>query len=189
MTAQESARSLIPRAAQDFGDRVHDVPPDGWGAPTPCTEWCVRDLLNHMVSEHLWAPHLLSGETVEQVGDRYDGDVLGNEPVAAWDAAIAASLAAWEEVPDDATVHLSFGDTSADEYAEQMLTDLAVHAWDLARGAGLEARLDPDVVRHVWGYASVRVPEWQGSSMLAPPVRTQSNDLQDQLIALVGRHP
>lgn len=186
---QGSARTLIPAAAREFGARVHGVPPDGWTAPTPCTEWSVRDLVNHLVGEHLWAPHLLRGETVEQVGDRYDGDVLGEDPVAAWDAAVTASLAAWEAAKDDDTVHLSFGDTSAEEYAEQMLTDLVVHAWDLARGAGLDDRLDPRAVRHVWEYASVRVPQWEGSSMLAPPVRTASDDIQDQLIALVGRRP
>jgi uncharacterized protein (TIGR03086 family) len=93
---QGSARTLIPAAAREFGARVHGVPPDGWTAPTPCTEWTVRDLVNHLVGEHLWAPHLLRGETVEQVGDRYEGDVLGKDPVAAWDAAAEASLAAWE---------------------------------------------------------------------------------------------
>ncbi|WP_020576232.1 TIGR03086 family metal-binding protein [Actinopolymorpha alba] len=186
---QESARTLMPRAARVFSDRVHGVPANQWTGSTPCTEWTVRDLVNHLASEHLWAPHILGGETIEQVGDRYDGDVLGTDPVATWDAAIADSLAAWARTSDDAQVHLSFGDTSAEEYAEQMLFDLAVHAWDLARGAGLDERLDPVVVRHVWAYASEAVPQWQGTPMMAPPVPIKSDDQQDKLIALTGRRP
>src|SRR5215467_1964256 len=127
-----SARTLMPRAAEVFGARVHDVAADRWKAPTPCTEWSVHDLVNHVVAEHLWAPHLIAGETIAQVGDRYDGDVLADDPVSAWDGAIAASLAAWDRADDDQTVHLSMGVAPLSEYAEQMLFDLAVHAWDLA---------------------------------------------------------
>ena len=36
------------------------------------------------------------------------------------------------------TVHLSFGECPADEYVDQLAIDLAVHAWDLARGIGAD---------------------------------------------------
>jgi uncharacterized protein (TIGR03086 family) len=189
VTSQSSARTLMPRAAEVFGDHVHRVADDRWKAPTPCTEWSVHDLVNHVVAEHLWAPHLIDGQTIERVGDRYDGDVLGDDPVAAWDAAIAGSLAAWARAGDDEIVHLSMGEAPVSEYAEQMLFDLAVHAWDLAHGAGLPDRLDPGVVEHVWAYASQVVPQWQGSGIFARPVKVDSDDRQDQLIGLAGRHP
>lgn len=189
VTTQSSARTLMPRAAEVFGARVHRVTDEQWKAPTPCTEWSVHDLVNHVVAEHLWAPHLIDGETIAKVGDRYDGDVLGDDPATAWDAAIAASLAAWARARDDEIVHLSMGEAPVSEYAEQMLFDLAVHAWDLARGAELDERLDPDVVEHVWAYASQVVPQWQGSGIFARSVKVASHDRQDQLIGLAGRHP
>lgn len=186
---KSSARPLMSKGAEVFGGKVHDVPADRWDAPTPCPAWSVRDVLNHVVSEHRWAPHLLHGETLAQVGNRYDGDVLGTDPVAGWDAAIAESLTAWSDASDDQTVHLSFGAAPLSEYADQMLLDLAVHAWDLAQGAGISVRLDPHLVAYVWAYAAVAIPRWQGAGIFAAPVEIDSDDLQDRLIALVGRDP
>ncbi|AGP61457.1 maleylpyruvate isomerase N-terminal domain-containing protein [Streptomyces rapamycinicus] len=78
-----SSLQLIPDAINRFGARVHAVDGHRWNDSTPCTEWTVRDLVNHLVSEHLWVPHLLAGESLEQVGDRYDGDMVGADPVRA----------------------------------------------------------------------------------------------------------
>jgi len=59
---------------------------DQWGLPTPCADWDVRTLAIHVVSGNWWAYELGAGKTIEEVGDRLDGDVLGDDPVAAYDA-------------------------------------------------------------------------------------------------------
>ena len=46
---------------------------------TPCEDYNVRGLLNHVVSGNFWVEPLMSGKTIEEVGDRYDGDVLGDD--------------------------------------------------------------------------------------------------------------
>ena len=84
---------LHRRALAEFGGRVHAVRPDQWSCATPCVDWSVRQLVNHLVSELRWVPPLLAGATVAEVGDRFDGDLLGADPVAAWDAAAAAAAA------------------------------------------------------------------------------------------------
>lgn len=133
--------TLYARALAAFGHRVRNVPPDRWHAPTPDAEWDVRALVNHVTVEALWAPLLLEGCTVEEVGDRFDGDQLGESPEQAandWDEACEAAFVAFDS--DGAlgrTVHLSYGETSAVHYCKQMIADLVVHAWDLSRGAGL----------------------------------------------------
>lgn len=186
----DSARSLIPAAARRCSELVHAVPADAWEAPTPCTEWSVRDVLNHLVSEHRWAPHLLHGETIEQVGDRYDGDLVGDTPAHAWDEAIDESVSAFAGVESDQMpVHLSFGTAPVDEYASQMLVDLVVHAWDLARGAGLEARLEPRSVEGALAHTRQRFEGYASSGMFAEPVTTMSNEPQDELLAMLGRDP
>lgn len=186
---QSSARDLLPLAADGFGRRVHVVPDTAWDDGTPDEDWTVRDLVAHVVSEHLWAVALLDGATVDDVGDSYDGDVLGDDPAAAWDSAIAASLARWADTEDDALVHLSSGPTPAGEYAEQMLLDLVVHAWDLARGAGLDERLDPRCVRHVLDYVEPTADRWRSAGIFGERVDTGSDDPQDQLLGLLGRDP
>lgn len=117
-------------------DRIAD---DQWTRPTPCTDWSVRDVLNHLTAEQLWVPYLLAGETIEQVGDRYDGDVLGDDPVGAWKQASATARSAWlEPGATEREVHLSFGDHQATVYGWQMTFDLAVHAWDIGVAIGVD---------------------------------------------------
>ena len=57
---------LYRRALAEFGRRVHAVRPDQWGCPTPCQDWEVRELVNHLVAEQLWVPPLMAGRTVGQ---------------------------------------------------------------------------------------------------------------------------
>lgn len=171
---------------------VHRVgPPDdaAWQRPTPCTDWSVRDLVNHLTSEQLWAPELLAGRTVAEVGDRFDGDVLGADPVAAWDAAIAASSAAFAEPGAlDRTVDLSRGPTAAHDYLDEMLTDLAVHGWDLARGIGVEDDIDPATVDRLLVEWSTRTDELAAGPLFAGPLEVPADaDQQTRLLALLGR--
>ena len=189
MSENESARDLVPVAAERFSEAVHGVPSDRWDAPTPCSDWSVRDLVDHLVGEHLWAPPLLAGGTIEEVGDRFDGDLLGDDPVGAWDEAMAGSLPAFAAVTDDSPAHLSFGTVPVDEYASQMLVDLTVHAWDLARGAGLPENLDPRTVAKSLDYARLRAGVYASSGLFAPPVETGSTEPQDVLLGLLGRDP
>ncbi|HEY5201582.1 MAG TPA: TIGR03086 family metal-binding protein [Acidothermaceae bacterium] len=180
---------LIVQGIDAFGDKVRAVPADRWAAPTPCTDWSVRDLVNHVTGEHLWAPHLLDGETIAQVGDRYDGDVLGDSPVKAWERAAEASRGAWLSASPDAVVHLSFGDNPALEYGQQMLSDLLIHGWDLARGAGLDETMDSAAVAMVLVYMEANAKSWEAAGIFAPPVHIDSDDPAKRLVALSGRQP
>lgn len=185
----DQTTQLMQIAASGVTERVDAVPDDAWTAQSPCEDWTVRDVVAHLTAEHLWAPHLLRGESVEQVGDRYDGDVLGADPPAAWAAAREASMAAWAQTDPAFEVQLSSGASPASEYAEQMLLDLTVHAWDVARGAGLSERLDPACAEHVLGYVRRHHDELSSASIFGPAVDTRSDESQDQLLALLGRRP
>lgn len=192
--ADHSPFDLMPGAFAVFGSLVPAVAADAWDNATPCTEWSVRDLVNHMVSEHLWAPRLLAGESIEDVGDAFDGDVIGplfeGDPMAAWSAVSSESRNAFAAVDDpDLRVHVSSGPTPARKYAAEMLMDLVVHGWDLARGAGLDEHGDPQAVAYVLASIEANRDSWLGSGVFAPPVETDSTDPLVRLVALLGRRP
>ena len=86
---------LFQRAVDGFGRHVHAIGGHQWNDPTPDDEWDVRMLVNHVAVEQLWVPPLLQGATVDDIGDRFDGDQLADDPVAAWDNAVDASLKAF----------------------------------------------------------------------------------------------
>src|SRR6266496_6391101 len=87
---------------------VNEVGPDQWSAPTPCSDWDVRALVNHVVGEERWTVPLMDGKTIADVGDSLDGDLLGDDPAGAATAAARAAQRAAEE--PITTVHLSYGD-------------------------------------------------------------------------------
>ncbi|MCF6524022.1 TIGR03086 family metal-binding protein [Streptomyces sp. JJ36] len=178
-------------AFDEFDRLVHRVGTEQWHAGTPCTEWSVRDLVSHLTNEHLWAPHLLRGETLAQVGDRYDGDVLGDEPVAAWERASAASREAFHRPGAlDQRVHVTGGQIPAAEYGWQMTTDLAVHGWDLARGIGVTPHIPDALARELHDRTAPQAASWEGTGMFAAPVEVPADaSPQDRLVALLGREP
>ena len=139
--------AMFGRAVAEFDARVRQIGDHQWQAATPDEDWTVRDLVNHLAGEDLWAPPLLAGSTIAEVGDRFEGDVLGDEPNAAWAAASAAAVrAAAEDGAMDRIVHLSFGDFPGSEYTLQLFADHVIHAWDLARAIGADEHLDDELV-------------------------------------------
>src|SRR3989442_15551052 len=102
-------KELYRRALERFGQHVHTVRDDQWHGPTPCTEWDVRVLVNHLVSEGLWMPPLLEGKKIADVGDRLDGDLLGGDPKSAGRQSAKEAAAAGRAPPPDPTVHPSYG--------------------------------------------------------------------------------
>ena len=183
--------TLYHRTVESWADRVNAVRPEQWDWGTPCKEWSVHDLVNHLVHEQLWAPELLAGCTIEQVGDRFDGDQLGHDPLHSWVLAAAAAREAW--IAPKALlkpVHLSYGKATAVEYGWQMTSDLAVHAWDLARAIGADERIDPDLAEAVLEYMEPNAEAWAASGLFDPPVPVPDNaDPQTRLVALLGRTP
>jgi uncharacterized protein (TIGR03086 family) len=177
------------RATQHFGALVHKVRDDQWDAATPCADWDVRALVNHLVYEARWAVPLLEGATIEEVGDRFDGDLLGGDPVASYDDALAAATAAVSAAGAlDRTVHLSYGETPATGYLAQLTGDFVVHAWDLARGIGADDTLDPELVAWVEGETRPNAEMLAQSGLFDPPVDVPADaDAQTRMLALFGR--
>jgi uncharacterized protein (TIGR03086 family) len=176
-------------ALTEFDRRVRAIPDDRWSAPTACEGWDVRDLVNHLVGEQRWAPHLLAGETLDEVGDRYDGDLLGDDPVGTWIESSATAREAFTAPgATSGTVHTSMGELPTEEYLQQMTLDLAIHAWDLARGTGDDLDLDDTLVAELYGTWEPRRDLLASSGVFDPPVAVDDDaDVQTKLLAVLGR--
>ncbi|WP_328301664.1 TIGR03086 family metal-binding protein [Streptomyces sp. NBC_00435] len=173
-----------------FGQYVHAVSDAQWDAPTPCGEWSVRDLVNHVTAEQLWIPPLVTdGRTVEDIGGTFNGDVLGTDPGAAWDEASAAAHTAFE-IPGamERTVLLSYGPALGSAYCSELTADCVVHSWDLARAIGADDRLPDGLVefsiKEVMPYADGLA----ASGMYAAPLEVPAGaNAQTRLLGLLGR--
>jgi uncharacterized protein (TIGR03086 family) len=180
---------LHRRASEDFVRLVSLVGPEQWGGSTPCSEWDVRELVNHVVGEERWTVPLLAGQTIADVGDSLDGDLLGDDPAsAASHAARAAQNSIIEPVLRGATVQLSYGEEQAAEYVYQLAADHLVHGWDLAVAIGAPVQLDPQVVDGIATWFKEREDLYRGGGAIGPRLEGYS-DPASTLLGAFGRDP
>ena len=168
--------------------RAEQIRDEQWSAPTPCAEWNVRALVNHIAGEYLWMPELIAGKTIAEVGDRFDGDVLGDRPLQALAAAQQDAVAALGDSGAlERTVHLSFGDLPALAYVKQMAVDSVIHAWDLARGTGRDETIDPDLAAMAYEELEQTAEDWRSGGAFGAATTPRDRSTQAKLLALSGR--
>ena len=175
------------RVSDGFVQLVEQVTASQWSAATPCAEWDVRALVNHVAGEYLWVPELMAGKTVADVGGSLDGNLLGDDPIESLvTASRAAQAATREPVAMTRIVHLSFGDVSGAEYLKQMAVDSVIHAWDLARAIGADETLDPELVDFSYEELSQRAEDWRSGGAFGPAKEPADDSKQSRLLALTG---
>lgn len=180
---------LYGASSARFGELVRSVGAGQWNDPTPCSEWNVRALVSHVHGETLWVPELFGGKTITEVGDRLDGDLLGEDPVATWERSMGEGIDSISK-PDAMTriVHLSFGDVPGEEYARQLFGDFVIHGWDLAKAIGVDDTLDATWVEMLYATFKPMESELRSYGMYGDTVTPAADaDLQTKLLAVVGR--
>ena len=181
--------TLYRRTVESWTAQVQAVAADQWTAATPCADWDVRELVNHVVGEDLWTEPLMRGSTIGDVGDRLDGDLLGEDPgAAARDAASQAARVVAETLPTHGKVHLSYGDEDMTEYVAQLAADHLIHGWDLAAATGGDTDLAPDLVADVAAWFAEREDSYRSAGVVAARAAAVG-DAQSQLLAAFGRDP
>ena len=168
---------------------VIGIDDDLWSQSSPCEGWTVRELLNHIVAGNLWAAELASGRTITDVGSAFDGDMVGPDPVVAYDASAEAAAAAFE-VPGalDAPCAVSYGPVPGSVYAGHRFVDVLIHGWDLATATGQPTGLDPQLVDACWEIVRPQLSMLQASGMFGVEGASGADDSpQASLLAALGR--
>ncbi|MGH9136098.1 MAG: TIGR03086 family metal-binding protein [Acidimicrobiales bacterium] len=168
---------------------VAAVKQDQWTDPTPCTEWDVRALINHIVAENFWVEPLVAGRTIDDVGDRYDGDVLGRDPVVTYDSsARAASHAFHRPGAMDAPVAVSYGPVPGRVFARHRILDVVIHGWDVAKATGQPTDIESDLLDACWRIVERERDDLQESGYFGEEVAVPDGaDTQTKLLAILGR--
>ena len=168
---------------------VSNVANDAWGNDTPCSDWDVKAVVNHIVYENVWMAALFNGRTIEDVGDEFEGDLVGDDPAGVY-LRTANEVKAILAEPDamSRTCQISSGPVTGAEYSQQLFLDTLIHGWDIAVGSKQDATLDTYLVKMCTplgqaiadneGYRSVFKEATDGST---------SDNPQTRLLALLGR--
>jgi uncharacterized protein (TIGR03086 family) len=185
------AFDALSTAAAGFERRLRAVGAGQWKQPTPCTEWDVRALVNHVVGANVRYTMLLHGATSAAVDATRSIDHVGEDAVGAFLATFGEMTAAFREPGAlDRIAHHPSGDRSGVELLAMRVLDVAVHSWDLARAVGADDVLDPDVVRFVQARMPNSEPgRTRGSFAAAVEETASGGSPQGRLLRKLGRCP
>jgi uncharacterized protein (TIGR03086 family) len=139
----ERVVDLYVAASAGFGRRLGDVA--DWAAATPCSEWDVRQLVNHVVRGNLNYVALLEGASAAEFLRLREVDALGDDPVGAYERSVRGFVDAFRGTPNK-TLDYPLGRIAAGQGVAIRAADTVIHTWDLARATAGEETLEPALV-------------------------------------------
>ena len=181
--------AMYNRALETTTSLARGLTSEQLAAQTPCTEWTVRDVLNHLTENSTGAVGSLSGQqnvSAPELG--------GDDPAAAFErigrevGAVLAEPGALEKTYD-----MPWGETPGQMLLALILADTVIHGWDIAAATGQPYEVDDDIAQTVYGMTtSMLEPNGQmpRGGNFAPPVEVADGaPLMDRVVAYMGRDP
>lgn len=174
---------------------VERVTPDRLDLPTPCSEWTLRQLLEHMIGHNHGFAAAAEGERTDEAA--WADRPFGDDPAGAFAASSARVTAAFarEGVLEEGwwLPLVRGGQVFPARTAMGFhFVDYVVHGWDVAVAIGVRPVFPAEVLAAVEPYVD-EVPDGpnrrQAGASFRPGVGTDSADPLDRIVAKLGRSP
>lgn len=175
----------LDRTFQHAHTVIAGVRTNQYSDPTPCTEWTVRDLLEHMIGAVAGIGAAASGQPG---GGPFE---LGSDPAGEFEQVAASTLRAWQAPGAlERVVDAGAGPMPGHVLAGINLLDTATHTWDLATASGQPARLPDDVAEAALA-ASLQIisPEVRPGRFGPEVPAPDDSGPTERLVAYLGREP
>jgi uncharacterized protein (TIGR03086 family) len=159
----------LGRALDVVGDLITKIRPEQWSAPTPCSEWTVRQLINHLIGMNRVFAALLADEPPPP---RPSADHVEDDPVGAYRGSAATLQAAFGQ--PGVLERIFRGPLGAATGADRLqirLYDLLAHGWDLAQATGHPAKLPEDLAEQSVAFAQAQLTEQARAGRFDPAQR------------------
>lgn len=182
---------VLTRSHDYLREVVAAVPEAAWAAPTPCTEWTVRQVLNHARIDQQAYGLVLTGGRPDS-DPFHPTDALDGDPVAELDKVLRMVADAYADLPADAEqVPTPLGPMPLPFAAATAAMDAAVHAWDIAVATGRNRPLSTDLAEGIWPAAEQIVDQLRDAYRVFAPAReaAEGYDRAETLLAFLGRDP
>ncbi len=155
---------------------------------TPCANWDVKGLINHIVGAQMFFESGISGGAPSGIEtDFAAGDYLG-----AYDAESAKCIAAFSgDGVMEKMFTLPFGQMPGAAFMGLAMTDTFQHAWDLAKATGQDTNLAPQLAEQLLAGARQSIqPGFRSDdgAVFGPEQQApEGASAADQLAAFLGR--
>ena len=184
--ADEALKNVVDQIRHDQWDtRV----PDDMSPRQP--GMTLRRIINYHAYDDAWVPEVLAGKTIEEVGDRYEGDLLGDHPKLNFASIVETAVLTVRSFDElDRTVHLSYGDFPAREYLKHITSFRGLRVYDIAKFIGADTTMPDDLVQELWDEIAPEAEQWRQMGVFGAAVEVPERaPLQDRLLGLTGRRP
>jgi uncharacterized protein (TIGR03086 family) len=163
---------------------IANVRTDQYDDKTPCEEWTVRDLLEHMIS-------VVAGLGAAAAGEPAAPFSLGADPAAQFEQAATSALAGWRSPGVmDRIVDGGPGPMPGQVLASINLLDTATHTWDLASATSQPATLPDDVATAALEASLATISPEIRPGRFAPEIAAPGGaGPTERLVAFLGRTP
>ena len=147
---------------------------------TPCDEWDVRTLMNHMLETQQYFVGAARGEDASPPGPK-PPKLLGDDPAADFARARSETMKTFGEKG----VIEKTGPSLGIAFSDQLL-----HGWDLATATGQDATMPDGLAEAAYEMIHGRFTDEQRQGVFKPEVTVGKNaSAQDKLLAYTGRKP
>ncbi len=183
----------MPRAAAAMAAVVRGLTPGLLSAPTPCADYDVRALVNHLL---FWGPSLAAAGRKQVVpppaAAESDVDLTAGDWAADLLAQLDRTAAAWS-APDaweGGTRIFGPDETPAPVIGGMLVGELVVHGWDLARATGQHLPVDDELLAYLYEEVSAGAEQGRQMGVYGPevPVPGDAPTLH-RVLGLTGRDP
>jgi uncharacterized protein (TIGR03086 family) len=176
----------LGRAFDAVAGLIGNIRADQWSAPTPCTDWTVRQVVNHLIGMNRVFVALLSDQPLPP---RPAADHVEDDPAGAYrDSAAALQVAFARPGVLERTYRGPLGAASGADRLQMRLYDLLAHGWDLARATQQPADLPDDLAEQSLAFARTQLTEEVRPGRFGPAqVVAEHAPAIERLVAFLGR--
>ena len=176
----------LGRASDAVAGLISNIRADQWSAPTPCTDWTVRQLVNHLIGMNRVFAALLAGQPPPP---KPSADHAEDDPAAAYRGSAATLLAAFGRPGAlERSYRGPLGTATGAERLQIRLYDLLAHGWDLAQATGQPADLPEDLAEQSLAFARTQLTEQARPGRFGPAqIAAGHAPAIERLAAFLGR--
>jgi uncharacterized protein (TIGR03086 family) len=182
----------MSNAAEAMAAIVRTISADQLSAPTPCAEYDVRALVNHLL---FWGPSLEAAGRKEVVPPpaptESEVDLLGDDWAAKLTAQLDRTAATWSAPAAwEGTTRFVGPESPARAIGGMVVIEMSVHAWDLASATGQALVLDDDLLAYLHEEVTASAELGRQYGVYGPEVAVPaSGSTLDRILGLTGRDP
>lgn len=183
---------LFLRSDAALRDVIDRIDPADLSRPAPA-EWSsqadptVRDILRAHTYDEAWVPDVLAGRAPADGDELREADLLGDDPIAAYDARNDAATAAVRSGERVDTVRFSYGDYPVAEGLAHLSTYRAFQAWLIAHHLGIPFHLSPELISGLEEHVLPMADQWRQWGVFPPAIEPPADaDDETRLLCAVG---